>query len=101
MVLWYDLRYLRQQKPTVTFTEVLRHLVIEYSRDSDPVIRAALALQRIWRKKKSSELDRNKTIGEGIEQRWKQKWPHMHFIVHVRENYFYSRLPKQLKDEVR
>ena len=70
-------------------------------RQTAPSFVCATLLQRFWRNKKASDLDRSKTLGERIEQEWKKKWPHVHFIVHVRENYFYARLPKQLRDEVR
>ena len=98
--IWCDLRYMREQKPTVSFTEVLRFLVINYSAN-DPIVRAALQLQRLWRRKKSTELLKSKGLGDAIDKKIKQIWPHVQLIVHVRQNYFLARLPKEIGESVR
>jgi len=91
---------MREQKPTVSFTEVLRQIVINYSA-SDPIVHAALAIQRFWRQKKRTELLKSRHLGEAIEKKIKQRWPHVQLIVHVRQHYFLSRLPKQIREQVR
>ena len=90
---------MREQKPTVSFTEVLRQIVINYSA-SDPIVHAALAIQRFWRQKKRTELLKSRHLGEAIETKIKQRWPHVQLIVHVRQHYFLSRLPKQIREQV-
>jgi hypothetical protein len=99
MAFWCDLRYMRQQEPTVSFTDVLRHLVIEYAAH-DPVVKAALKLQRFWRRKKETEMLKSKHLGEAIDAKIKQIWPHVQLIVHVRQNYFLARLPQEIRDKV-
>ena len=100
MTFWCDLRYMENLRPTVSFTEVLRHLVIKYAAN-DPVIKAALGLQRFWRQRKSREMLKSKHLGDAIDRKIKQIWPHVQLIVHVRQNYFLARLPQEIRDKVR
>lgn len=99
LAFWCDLRYMRNQEPTVSFTEVLHHLVIKNAAN-DPQVKAVLNLQRFWRRKKSTELLKSKHLGEAIDRKIKQIWPHVQLIVHVRQNYFLARLPQEIRDKV-
>lgn len=91
---------MRELEPTVTFQEVLRQLVIMYSAN-DPIVGAALQIQRLWRRKKSTEQLKSRHLGEAIENNIKKRWPHVQLIVHVRQNYFLSRLPHEIRQQVR
>ena len=50
---------------------------------------------------KDTEQLKSRHLGHAIENNIKKRWPHVQLIVHVRQNYFLSRLPQEIRQQVR